>query len=316
MIKFLSDDIWVTIKKLAEKSKHRKVAVAYFGNGAASRLKLKRGDTLILAISLKNVKAGQVNPFEVEKLIKKGVDVYNIENLHSKIFLFDKSVIVGSANVSENSEVRLIESGVLTNDPKVIAASGRFIADHCIEKVEQDYLEVCKKNYSPTKYFGSSKKIKSNDKVIKKLSRLWVLSTRYKNINSDISERAQIKFEDKITNKRVFSTEKITYPPKDKLINEVKEGDIIIEIFNQNERAVVYTPKRALGVTWNKPKTHKVLIVEERINPKTKGWKVIESELRKQGIRMITKNTTREIKNENTKRVLLKCLIVNHSEFP
>jgi len=61
VIKFLSDDIWVTIKKLAEKSKHRKFAVAYFGNGAASRLKLKRGDTLILAISLKNVKAGQVN---------------------------------------------------------------------------------------------------------------------------------------------------------------------------------------------------------------------------------------------------------------
>lgn len=307
MIKFLSDDIWSTIKTLAEKSKKTKIAVAYFGNRAANKLKLKRGDTLILAISLRNVKAGQINPYEVEKLYKKGVDIYNVENLHSKIFHFGNKVIVGSANISENSEERLIETGVLTNDSKVVDAASKFIEDHSIEKVEQDYLEVCKKNYKAPKFFGAKNKKATGNRLTKKLSKVWVLSTKSSNANDDISEKAEERLYKKITDSKNFTTEHITFPPSSKIIREIKEGDILFEIFNQPGKAIVFAPKRAIGIAWNRPKTHKVLVVEERVKPKYKSWNVVKKELNKQGVKMITNNSNREIISENTKEILLNC---------
>lgn len=305
MIQFLSNEIWSTIKRLAENSKRTKVAVAYFGTGGAGKLKLKKGDTLILAISLKNVKAGQVNPFEVEKLLKKGVFIYNMPNLHAKIFLFDRKVIVGSSNISENSETALIESGILTDDIKVISHANKFIENNSIEKVEQDYLEVCKKIYNPPKFYGK-KLAKTDSKKFKgQLSRLWVIGTKYKTVNNEISESAEERFEKKITNKKKFTVEKITYPETARALKEISEGDIIIEIYTDNNKSIVYPPKRALGSVWNKSKTHKVLMVEERIDPKTTAWSILERNLIKNEILFITKNSAREIKNEETKMVLL-----------
>ena len=113
MIKFLADDIWATIRSLSLKSKRTKVAVAYFGTNGSKQLELKSGDTLIVAMGLNNVKTGQVDPNEIAKLFKKGVKIFTVQNLHSKIYLFDKHLIIGSSNVSSNSENNLIEAGIL-----------------------------------------------------------------------------------------------------------------------------------------------------------------------------------------------------------
>jgi hypothetical protein len=59
MIRHLSNDIWTTIKKLSQKSKRTKIAVAYFGTGATKQLKLKTGDTLVVAMGLNNVSVRQ-----------------------------------------------------------------------------------------------------------------------------------------------------------------------------------------------------------------------------------------------------------------
>ncbi len=306
MIKFLSDDIWPIIKSLSGKSRKTKVAVAYFGAGAATQLALKKGDTLLVAMTLSNVKAGQVNPFEIEKLYNKGVHIFNLPNLHSKIYLFDKSVIIGSANVSSNSADTLIESGLLTDDIKTVSQADSFIKTHCIEKVEQDYIEVCKKNYNPPKFFGSrQKRTITKSKFKGQLSRLWVISTKHSSVEDEIPAKDDKHFDEMISNKRTFKKEKISYPLSNSFIQQVREGDIIIEVFTAKVNSKVFEPKRALGVSLNKLKTHKILLVEERKNPKTKGWKKLENILRQNGVKAVTKNSTREIKNDNTKKILL-----------
>lgn len=306
MIKFLSNDIWTSIKSLSDKSRRTKVAVAYFGTGAATQLTLKKGDTLLVAMTLGNVKVGQVNPFEVEKLYNKGVHIYNLANLHSKIYLFDKSVIIGSANVSSNSADTLIESGLLTDDSKAISQADSFIKAHCIEKIEQDYIEVCKKNYNPPKFFSSRQKQEITKSKFKgQLSRLWVISTVISSIDDEISANDDKHFDKMISNKRTFKKEKISYPLNDSFIQQVREGDILIEVFTTKVNSKILEPKRALGVSLNKSKTHKILLVEERKNPITKGWKALENILRKNGIKAVTKNSTREIKNDHTKKLLL-----------
>ena len=104
MIKFLSEDnIWETIKSLSSKSKRRKVAVAYFRQGKKPLINFRKGDTLIIAMNDENIKSGQANPYEIESLFKKGVEIFKVENLHAKIYIFDKKVIIGSPNISNNS---------------------------------------------------------------------------------------------------------------------------------------------------------------------------------------------------------------------
>lgn len=311
MIRLLSNDIWTTIKKLSQKSKRTKIAVAYFGTGATKQLKLKTGDTLIVAMGLNNVKSGQVNPFELEILLDKGVKLFNLSNLHSKIYLFDDKVIVGSANVSTNSENALIETGILTDDKQTIKEANEFITENCVEKIERDYIEICKKNYNPPKFFGTSKKRKPTKKETFKgeLSRLWVISTTptpWKESDYETTDNDRQKFEKKIKNKRTFEVDEIKYNSSNSFINQVKEGDILIEIETHKVKAFAIQPKRALGVTWDKKNKKAFLRTEERKRRKIKGWTMLQKELLRNGIKGISKNSTKEIKNENTKRILLE----------
>lgn len=311
MIRLVSNDIWTTIQKLSRKSKRTKIAVAYFGTGATKQLKLKTGDTLVVAMGLNNVKSGQVNPFEIEILLDKGVKIYNLSNLHSKIYLFDNKVIVGSANVSTNSANTLIETGILTDDRQTIKEANKFITENCVERVERDYIEICKKNYNPPKFFGTSKKRKTTKKQTFKgeLSRLWVISTTptpWKESDYETTDKDRQKFEKKIKNKRTFEVDEIKYDYSNSFINEVKEGDILIEIETHKVKAFAIQPKRALGVTWDRNNKKAFLRTEERKKRKIKGWTILKKELLRNGVKGISKNSTKEIKNENTKRILLE----------
>ena len=311
MIRLLSNDIWTTINKLSQKSKRTKIAVAYFGTGATKQLSLKTGDTLVVAMGLNNVKSGQVNPFEIEILLDKGVNLFNLSNLHSKIYLFDDKVIVGSANVSTNSASTLIETGILTDDKQIIKEANKFITKNCVEKIERDYIEICKKNYHPPKFFGTSIKSKTSKKQTFRgeLSRLWVISTTptpWKESDYETTDKDRQKFEKKIKNKRTFEVDEIKYNSSNSFINEVKEGDILIEIETHKVKAFAIQPKRALGVTWDKKNKKAFLRTEERKRRKLKGWTILQKELLRNGVKGISKNSTKEIKNENTKRILLE----------
>ena len=308
MVKFISDNLWVTLHNLSKKSKRTKVAVAYFGTGASDQLSLKKGDTLLVAMDLGNVRAGQVNPHEIQKLYDKGVSIFNLPNLHAKIYLFDKVAVITSANVSSHSANHLLEAAVLTDDKNIFANAEKFINEHCIEKVEQDYIELCKENYNPPKNFVAKREPQAKNGFKGQLSRLWVISTKPIDFTEDdyeVLEKDEAFFEKKISNKRTFELTEIKYPIRDKFVNAVKEGDILIEIVSHKVRTNVIQPKRALGVTFNRKQGKAYLRVEERKKPVTKGWTNLEKQLRQNGIKAVTKKSTREIKNENTKKVLL-----------
>ncbi len=307
MIKFLSDNTWNVLKTLSSNSKSTKIAVAYFGRGASDILNLKKDDTLIVAMHLNNIKAGQVDPYEIEKLFLKGVNIYNLPNLHSKIFIFDNQLIVGSSNVSTNSINNLIEAAILTDDKKALADANKFISDHSIEKIELDYIEVCKENYVPPKFEAKGVKL-IESKYKGQLSRLWLISTKridFDDEDYEVLEKDEHVFQKKISNEKTFELTEIKYPASASFIKQVQEGDIIVEIVRHKVKTIVVQPKRALGVTWNAKKTNGYLRVEERINPITKSWVQLEKQLKQSGVKSISKNSTREIKNNDIKKVLL-----------
>ena len=69
MNQFLHAELWQKIIELARNSKVRQVAVAYLGTGASELLPLKKGDVLVLNMSLANVKKRTSESFRSSKVL-------------------------------------------------------------------------------------------------------------------------------------------------------------------------------------------------------------------------------------------------------
>ena len=125
---FLSNEtLWKTVTAIVKAASHVDAAVAYFGQGGSHLLPLKKGDRLIVNMSISTVRAGATDPREIEKLMKRGVQAFSRRNLHAKIVVADKSVISGSANVSKRADDLLDEAAIWTNDPAVLRRAKKFV---------------------------------------------------------------------------------------------------------------------------------------------------------------------------------------------
>lgn len=90
-INFLvNEDIWQTLPDIIKSAWRLDAAIAYLGHDGAKLLPLKRGDCLVVDMSTATIKSGGTNPHEIEKLIKRGVQVFTRRNLHAKIVIVDK----------------------------------------------------------------------------------------------------------------------------------------------------------------------------------------------------------------------------------
>lgn len=251
-ISFLAnDDIWNTIPEIIKASKHTDIAVAYLGNDGSKLLPLKKGDRLILDMSLATVKAGTTNPFEVEKLIKRGVKVFTRRNLHAKVILTEKSVLVGSANISKNSRDTLDEAAIYSTDTLVVQRTKDFIEKICIEPVLPEYLNQCKKLYKPPRFTGSNKSKSTKNQVRATHAKLWIVSLVVASIpdkEQDKYENSERKAERRI-NTEVSVLDNFHWSYKPKMADELESGDWIIQCILQKDKSVlVYPPSRLIMI--------------------------------------------------------------------
>jgi hypothetical protein len=111
----LGPGVLTKIRKIARTASRRFGAVAYVAEGGAAVLPFTRDDVLVIDMGERAVKSGATNPWQVEKLYRKGVRIFTRQNLHAKIFALGDIVIVGSANLSQRS-LRNDEAAVVIRD--------------------------------------------------------------------------------------------------------------------------------------------------------------------------------------------------------
>jgi hypothetical protein len=248
----VGNDIWKVLPEIVKSARHIDAAIAYFGQDGAKLFPLKRGDCLVVDMSLATVKAGSTNPYEIEKLAKRGVNVYTRPNLHAKIVVADNKVVVGSANISKNSRDILDEAAILTDDPITVRRAKEFLTRICIEPVLPEYLSECKSAYRPPRTSG---KRSTTGKRIRRVehAKLWLVNlVDYLSIpNSELEafEKSEDKARALLEDTQQTTLETFHWSYKPKMADELETGDWIIECVRHKDKSIsVYPPARLIFI--------------------------------------------------------------------
>ena len=147
---FITRDIWPQLTKAVRGSSQRcAVAVAYFGKGASKLLPLAKGSRLVVDASERSVASGQTCPADLRILVKRGVRVYSVPNLHAKVFVLGRAAYIGSANVSNRSASQLVEAVVRTSESSAVRDALEFVSNLCLYRLTPTIIRRLAKHYRP-----------------------------------------------------------------------------------------------------------------------------------------------------------------------
>lgn len=242
---FLSNEtLWQTLSAQVKAARHVDAAIAYFGQDGAKLLPLRSGDRLIVDMSPATVRAGNTDPREVEKLMRRGVQAFTRRNLHAKLIVADKSVISGSANISKHSQQVLDEVAILTNDPAVTRRAREFIDRLCTEPVRPEYLEECKRLYKPPRFNGRRANGRHRQQRVKH-AKLWIVNLSESFIPESEFERyeqGEAKADKLVKGEAQSKTDSFHYPFKPKMASELEFGDWVIQVTTYWDKRIVVSP--------------------------------------------------------------------------
>jgi hypothetical protein len=130
--KLLVKELWPRITSLVQKNPGRSyIAVAFFSSNASKQLPLESGSILVVNLSEPTLAAGLTNPYEIEKLLHNGVEIYNNPKLHAKVFVFPDSAVVGSNNASHSSANDLLEAAIEVTARGTVVACKKYVKSLC-----------------------------------------------------------------------------------------------------------------------------------------------------------------------------------------
>jgi hypothetical protein len=268
--KIITENIWEEITKEAILNPDKSiVAVAFFSTGATKLLPLTKGSTLIVNASERIVKSGQTNPNELITLLKKGVKIYNYENLHAKMYLIGEKLFIGSSNASNNSANGLKESMLVSTDKSILNEGKRRISELAINSLGLERLKQLKKIYKTPKFIGGFPVSNSKTNIRTNESEIYVCKLVYKNYPKGSDEalengkqKAKLKIEDS-------QHELLDFGWKNKI--PFKIGDTVIQVIKRDDGDYdVLAPSTIIQIDkWSK--NHSFIFVE---SPKKRAKKL------------------------------------------
>lgn len=123
-MRLLVDNVWPDVRKLAAGRKRQLAAVAYFTSERS--LSFGPGDLLIVDATDEQITSGGTSAKAIARACANKATVYSLAGLHAKLFVLGDNVIVGSANLTENSE-RLTEAALVSDSPQLRAEAINWI---------------------------------------------------------------------------------------------------------------------------------------------------------------------------------------------
>lgn len=187
---------WSAIKTCS-KGARAFVAVPFLGVGAADMLPISEGSVLVTRFTQEAVKAGQVDPREVVKLLRRGVAVFSRADLHAKIYAFPRRVFVGSANVSKTSE-GLQEACIESTESEIVRQARDYVRSIASDLVTLEYAKSLVDDYPKDgeRYMGVARKTTRQSNEEKE--QFWVISVQ------EVSLKGHVREADRAGSKRAL----------------------------------------------------------------------------------------------------------------
>lgn len=273
--------VWDEISRHSKQSKNGFVAVAYLGTDASRLLKLNPGDTLVVDASERAVKSGSTNPTEILKYIKNRVNVYSCTNLHSKVFVFDNTVFIGSANVSNHSAKQLNECVVKTTNISAARTARGYVRSIAREPLTPKYVKHLQTIYRPPnggRTNGSKHGQRSSEPYV------WVHKTfdrEYTEHEWNAHNTGEKVAAKKIANPKQFYVDSIRYKNTGAIVKNGRIGDFLVFVYGDD----VYPPCRLLG--FEKANDSTIVFFESPMDPATIKFKKFCELLKSNGLRAV-----------------------------
>lgn len=249
----LSDDAWPALKQAARTSKRpADVSVAYFGKGASSLLKLPKGSRLVVDASERAVSSGQTSPADLLKLLKAGVDVYSVPNLHAKVYVFGRKAFIGSANVSRNSSENLVEALLLTTDAEAVAQSKAFVRSLCLHPLTPELLKHLQTLYRPPKIPGGKSlgKAAANKAALPKLHLAQLERIEWSEAEEAAHEQGMAAAKKKRQHKRQWELDSFRWHG----VLNMAPGEVVLQVTTEDDGRRLVNPPANVIFVQNLPK--------------------------------------------------------------
>jgi hypothetical protein len=245
-----NEALWDELDTRIPKAKAVRAAVAYLGMGASSLLPLRKGDRLVVDMSLRAVRSGATDPREVQRFLRRGVEVFSRGSLHAKFFIIDKTTIAGSSNISNHAKHSLEEAAVMTDDTATTRRAVDTFEQLCNEPVRKDYLRKCLKEYRPPKFLRGPARSGTTRTVAQ--GKVWIISGiedwDMPDAEQAASDLVMKKAQKKLRDFERAEVDGTYYDSAPAFFPRLQEGDWLIVCGRAGRGFDVYPPARFLGV--------------------------------------------------------------------
>lgn len=272
-------DVWRVVTETVRQSKRTLAAIAYLGRGGGKMLPLRKGDTLVVDMSLGTVAHGATDPHEVAKLMRKGVLVCSRPGLHAKFVVTPHWLVSGSMNASVNSRDVLAEAAILTNEKGARELAWKTIESWAVRPVTPREMKAAIENYRPPK-FPAAKMPKKKGRRVQRVGALWLEGGLEWTDDDDISESDDRQFVRVVKGRRHrtgFEFSRIGLGAPDRFSRDAKPGEWVIQVVEGE----VLPPARVVGSRRYRYKGREraIVAVEDR-----ESWELIKWAQFKRGV--------------------------------
>lgn len=236
MQRVLGTGLWKVIRAQAKRAKVRKAAVAYV---TRDLIRMRRGDILIVDASPGRVSGGDTDAKVLRTLHRKGVAIYDCGALHAKVLLLDTVAVIGSGNMSRNSDDDLlIEAGLMTDHASTVSAVASFIEQLVQQSDHLDrrrIAELCEIKVIRRGGMRGAKRRKRIAKIAPLGTRTWLLGVKEMRRDPPAAEQKMIDQAAKLLRGKLDDPDSepdcIRWTGRGRFVRECREGDSIIQIW-------------------------------------------------------------------------------------
>jgi len=243
LTKIFSHTLWNEIGSRARRAKRRQAAIAYVSKDL---LNLSKGDVLITDASAACVAAGLTNADLLQRLSTRGVSVYHCQGLHAKVARVDDYAVIGSANMSSSSERRLIEAGLITDQPSIVAGVASFI-----EQLRDQSELLGPNRLAALRQIKVVKRLpiggRKTDTAVKPLgNRTWIVGVKELRAEPSSTEQGFIEKAAKQLDQQSEELDWIRWGVKGAFARDCREGDLLIQVWRSSKAK---RPSRVMAAT-------------------------------------------------------------------